>query len=80
VEEDLIDILNSGHLQGAILDVFENEPLPKDNPIWKIPNVYVTPHMSGLNTEGVGRFFIENLKRYHNGEPLLGLVDRSSGY
>jgi phosphoglycerate dehydrogenase-like enzyme len=80
VEEDLIDILNSGHLQGVILDVFENEPLPKENPLWKIPNVYVTAHMSGLNSEGVGRFFIENLNRYHNGEPLLGSVDRSSGY
>jgi phosphoglycerate dehydrogenase-like enzyme len=80
VEEDLIDILNSGHLQGVILDVFENEPLPIENPLWNIPNVYVTPHMSGQNSEGVGRFFIENLKHYHNNEPLLGLVDRSSKY
>jgi phosphoglycerate dehydrogenase-like enzyme len=80
VEEDLIDVLNSGHLQAAVLDVFENEPLPNENPLWTMPNVYVTPHMSGMNSDGVGYFFVDNLKRYLNGEPLQGLVNPYSGY
>jgi phosphoglycerate dehydrogenase-like enzyme len=80
VEEDLIDVLNSGHLKAAVLDVFEREPLHAESLLWKMPNVYVTPHMSGINSEGAGRFFIDNLKRYHSGEPLQGWVDRHSGY
>jgi glyoxylate/hydroxypyruvate reductase A len=81
VEDDLVDVLQSGHLQGAILDVFEQEPLPKESPLWELPNVYVTPHLSGISTpERVGDFFLENLKRYMTGKALKGIVDRKAGY
>lgn len=80
-EEDLIEVMKSGHLRGAVLDVFEQEPLSQESPLWDMPNVYVTPHLSGISTpERVGHFFIENLKRYENGEELAGIVDRQAGY
>lgn len=81
VEEDLIDVMKSGHLRGAVLDVFEHEPLSKESPLWEMPNVYVTPHLSGISTPSrVGDFFIENLKRYMNDEVLAGIVNREAGY
>ncbi|MFC7395000.1 D-2-hydroxyacid dehydrogenase [Scopulibacillus cellulosilyticus] len=80
-EGDLLAVMRSGHLQGAVLDVFETEPLPKDHPLWRMPNVYVTSHLSGPSTrDGVSRFFAENLKRFLNEQPLQGLVDRNRGY
>ncbi|HZG71335.1 MAG TPA: D-2-hydroxyacid dehydrogenase [Chondromyces sp.] len=80
-ERDLITVMQSGHLQAAVLDVFETEPLPKDHVFWSMPNVYVTPHLSGPSTiDGVGRFFIENLNRFLSEQPLHGLVDRKRGY
>lgn len=80
-EDDLIDVLKSGHLRGAVLDVFEHEPLSEESPLWEMPNVYVTPHLSGISTPSrVGHFFLENLKRYINEEELAGIVDRKSGY
>ncbi|KAB2332069.1 D-2-hydroxyacid dehydrogenase [Cytobacillus depressus] len=80
-EEDLINVMQTGHLRAAVLDVFEKEPLPKEHPFWSMPNVYVTPHISGPSTvNGVCRFFAENLKRFINEQPLYGLVDRERGY
>jgi glyoxylate/hydroxypyruvate reductase A len=80
-EDELIEVLESGHLRAAILDVFQEEPLPKTNPLWELPNVYITPHMSGPSTqERIGKYILENLNRYHRGEPLLGLVNRQAGY
>ncbi|KRF64769.1 hypothetical protein ASG99_19410 [Bacillus sp. Soil768D1] len=80
-EENLISVMQSGHLQTAILDVFETEPLPKDHVFWTMPNVYVTSHLSGPSTiEGVSSFFIGNLKRFLSEQPLHGLVDRKRGY
>ncbi|WP_163527179.1 D-2-hydroxyacid dehydrogenase [Halobacillus ihumii] len=80
-EEELQTVMRSGHLQAAVLDVFEKEPLPADHPFFSIPNVYVTPHLSGPSTtEGVSRFFAENVKRYVNGQSLHGVVDRQRGY
>jgi len=82
VDEDaLIDALRSGAVGAAILDVFKTEPLPADHPLWGIPNVTITPHHAGLNIPGkIAAFFLENLRRYINGEPLLGVVDRERGY
>ncbi len=80
-EEDLLSVMQSEHLHAAVLDVFETEPLAKDHAFYSMENVYVTSHLSGPSTtEGVSQFFIENLKRYLNEEPLQGLVDRKRGY
>ncbi|MFC0612239.1 D-2-hydroxyacid dehydrogenase [Scopulibacillus daqui] len=80
-EKELLAVMRSGHLQGAVLDVFETEPLPKGHPFWEMPHVYVTSHLSGPSTrDGVSRFFVDNLNRYLNKQPLQGLVDRKRGY
>ena len=80
-EKDLTTVLQSGHLKAAVLDVFEKEPLSKDHIFWSMPNVFVTPHLSGPSTvEDISHFFTENLKRYINEVPLHGLVDRNRGY
>ena len=80
-EGDLIPVMQSGHLQAAILDVFEKEPLPKDHVFWSMLNVYVTSHLSGPSTtDGVSRFFVENFKRFLHEQPLHGLVDPKRGY
>ena len=73
-ESAMIAALQSGQLGGAGLDVFATEPLPTDNPLWNLPNVIITPHTSGdspLATRRVNELFIDNLRRWHGGEPLL---------
>ncbi|QOS92814.1 D-2-hydroxyacid dehydrogenase [Brevibacillus sp. JNUCC-41] len=80
-EGDLISVMRAGHLQGAVLDVFETEPLPKEHVFWSMPNVFVTSHLSGPSTNNeVSNFFIENLRRFLSEQPLKGLVDRNRGY
>lgn len=82
VDEDaLIEGLEKGRPAGAVLDVFELEPLPVDHPFWDIPNVIVTPHHSGaaIPEEGV-EIFVANLDRYQSGEPLINEVDMARGY
>jgi phosphoglycerate dehydrogenase-like enzyme len=77
----LADVMQAGRLQAAVLDVFESEPLPATHPLWSIPNVYVTPHISGLSSiDATSDFFLENLQRYQSGEPLLGAVDFQRQY
>ncbi len=77
----LIDALRSGHLGGAVLDVLETEPLPADSPLWAMPNVTITPHISGLSDPAyVSEFFCDNARRFVDGQPLRGLVDRKRGY
>ena len=59
------------------------EPLPADDPLWSLPNVVLTPHTAGASQLRAGRNvdrFIDNLRRYRAGEPLLGLVDKQLGY
>lgn len=81
VEKELLKVMKSGHLKAAILDVFEKEPLQKNHPFYLMPNVYITPHLSGPSTiDGVTKFFIENLKKYIQGESLQGVVERNRGY
>lgn len=81
VEDDLIQALNDRQIGGAILDVFEQEPLPPESPLWTLPSVTVTPHISGPSTvQGVGSFFLDNMQRYLDGRELLGSVDREQGY
>lgn len=81
VEQDLVEVLKEGHLRAAVLDVFEQEPLPESHPFWNLPNVYVTPHISGPSMpQDVGRFFLENLGKYQDETTLDGIVDLSKGY
>jgi phosphoglycerate dehydrogenase-like enzyme len=75
----LIAALNSAHLAGAYLDVFETEPLPAGSPLWNMPNVLVTPHDSAAatgNDERVLEIFLENLGRWQRGAPLMNEVDK----
>lgn len=83
VEAELLDALRSGTIAGAALDVFEVEPLPTDSPLWPLPNVLVSPHMSGdyIGFEvDMMRVFTENLGRWRRGEPLHNIVDPAVGY
>ncbi|MEE8458393.1 MAG: D-2-hydroxyacid dehydrogenase [Phycisphaerales bacterium] len=79
----LVQALESGHLAGACLDVTDPEPLPSDHPLWSMPNVVITPHMSGrsaLTRERWNALFVENIRRFGAGEPLLNVVDKAAGY
>ena len=82
-EAALIAALQNGRIAGAGLDVFEKEPLPPDSPLWRMPNVIITPHVSGLTPHYFARaaeLFAANLKRYLAGEPLQSLYDPTRGY
>ncbi len=75
--------LRSGKLAGAGLDVTDPEPLPPDHPLWKDPNVLITPHVSSdaeLTRERRTALFRENLRRFGAGKPLLNVVDKKAGY
>jgi phosphoglycerate dehydrogenase-like enzyme len=80
---DLIDALKSGRLVGAGLDVTDPEPLPADSPLWHLPNVIITPHVSAdtaVSQEQRNAVLVENLRRYATGEPMLSVVDIERGY
>lgn len=84
-EDALADALEAGHLAGAALDVFQTEPLPKDNRLWKVKNLLITPHVAGNMTLPYTRdknvqMFCEDLTNFTNGAPLHYLVDRKLGY
>ena len=82
-QADLVRALDTGEIAGAALDVFEEEPLPATSPLWSLPNVIVSPHMSGdFNgyEHALAEVFIENYRRYREGEPLLNLVDKTLGF
>lgn len=83
VEHALIDALQQGWISGAGLDVFQNEPLPADSPLWDMDNVIITPHASNFTPHKVKRqisIFADNLQRHQNGQPLLNVVNKQSGY
>ncbi|MDP2706080.1 MAG: NAD(P)-dependent oxidoreductase, partial [Burkholderiales bacterium] len=76
-EPALIAALQSGHLGGAYLDVFAQEPLPGDSPLWDMPNVLVTPHnasASAGNEARVNALFLDNLRRWTRNQPLINEV------
>ena len=82
-EEALIEALRERRIGGACLDVFAEEPLPEDSPLWDLPNVIITPHNSWSSPHIQEReieLFLENLRRYVSGEPLLNVVDKQAGY
>ncbi len=82
-EPALIEALRSGQLGGAALDVFAQEPLPKESPLWDMPNVLVNPHSASTadseNTK-LTDLFRENLRLYLAARPLLNVFDRERGY
>jgi phosphoglycerate dehydrogenase-like enzyme len=82
-EAALASALARGHLAGAALDVFTEEPLPEGSPFWSLPNVIVTPHTSGFRADhwdAVIDLFEEQLRRFLDGLPLLNRVDCEAGY
>lgn len=82
-QEALIELLETGHIAGAGLDVVEPEPLPEEHPLWTTPNVLITSHTSGNSPQANTRMATlsaEQLRRYQNGEDLLNVVDMEAGY
>lgn len=85
VDEDaLAEALRAGRLRGAVLDVFREEPLTSESPLWTLRSALLTPHISPVSP---GRFwsraldvFCDNWRRYDRGEPLRNLVDKQAGY
>jgi phosphoglycerate dehydrogenase-like enzyme len=83
VTADLIAALSSGRLAGAGLDVVDPEPLPANSPLWHLPNVIITPHVSAdtqVSAEQRNFVLVENLRRYNAGEPMISVVDIERGY
>ena len=79
----LIKALQSQQIAGAALDVFQTEPLPRDNPLWRLENVIVSPHMSGDydgHKSAMANLFLDNLDRYRKNEALLNRIDKKLGF
>jgi glyoxylate/hydroxypyruvate reductase len=81
IEAAVLAALNSGQLAGALLDVFNTEPLPADNPLWAHPNVIVTPHIAATTPirEACAQI-VDKIERMERGEAISGIVDRRTGY
>ena len=83
-EAALASALEQGRLRGAVLDVFETEPLAATSPLWKLPNVLVTPHVSGVSPRWYWErqldLFLDNWSRYAEGRRLRNVVDKQAGY
>jgi phosphoglycerate dehydrogenase-like enzyme len=83
VEPDLIEALRAGRIAGAALDVFADEPLPDSSPLWDMPGVLVSPHMSGDVVgwrDELAELFVDNFTRYRQNRPLRNVVDKQLGY
>ncbi|HUI27618.1 MAG TPA: D-2-hydroxyacid dehydrogenase [Candidatus Kryptonia bacterium] len=82
-EAALADALHRGAIAGAGLDVFAAEPLPEDSPLWGVPNLIITPHVSGYAADYFAKvlaLFGDNLERFAAGKPLRNVVDKQLGY
>ena len=78
VQQDVVAALQSGHLAGAYLDVFEKEPLDPASPLWDMPNVLISPHTASHSpgqNEAIVDIFLDNLARFRKGEALRNDVD-----
>ena len=83
VDADLVAAVREHRIAGAVLDVFTTEPLPSDHPFWTTPGIVVLPHVGGLHPTRdtiVADLWVENLRRFVEGKPLLQVVDRARGY
>jgi glyoxylate/hydroxypyruvate reductase A len=81
VESDLIAALDSGHLSGATLDVFNMEPLPEESPLWSHPRITVTPHIAAISEPRIAAQYVaDRIARFERGEPLDNIVDPARGY
>jgi phosphoglycerate dehydrogenase-like enzyme len=84
-EAALVRALQQKRIAGAALDVFEEEPLPPDSPLWEMDNVLISPHCTDRTRDPdwldlTMQCFVENFRRYVKGEPLLNIVDKRAGY
>lgn len=83
VEDALVEAVSKRWIAGAALDVFDTEPLPSDSPLWHVPGLIVSPHMSG-DTIGwrdeLGAQFVEMYERWEAGRALVNVVDKQRGY
>lgn len=80
-ESDLIQALLQGHIAGAVLDVFQEEPLPADHPLWTTPGATITPHTAAISyPDDIAPIFIDNYHRFITGAPLKFQVDFQTGY
>jgi phosphoglycerate dehydrogenase-like enzyme len=82
-QDDLVHALESEEIAGACLDVFEEEPLPAESPLWEFDNVLVTPHYAGSTPEYFNRaidIFCDNLERFLTGAQMVNVVDKTAGY
>lgn len=82
-EPALLEALSNGTIAGAMLDVFDTEPLPSDSPMWSAPNLFVSPHISGdykQHKADLAQQFIDNLARYQQGQPPNNTVNKQLGF
>ncbi|MCG5243790.1 2-hydroxyacid dehydrogenase [Azospirillum doebereinerae] len=81
VEADLLEALDSGHLSGAVLDVFAQEPPQPGHPFWTHPKILMTPHIASMTQpETAAHILLANIRRHQAGQPMVNVVDRSRGY
>ncbi len=81
VEAELLDALIDGRLKGASLDVFATEPLPPESPLWRAPNLFMTPHVAAESDPvALSRYVVGEIAAYEAGRPLRHLVNRNKGY
>jgi phosphoglycerate dehydrogenase-like enzyme len=81
--DGLVKALDEGRLAGAGVDVTDPEPLPKGHPLWKFPNVVITPHTAGGSDnleKRIDNLIQENVRRFVAGEVLLNVVDKQAGF
>ena len=80
-QDALLRMLDSEHIASARLDVTDPEPLPPEHPLWRHPRVRITPHVASSTRPQTGfDMLLQNIRRHHAGEPMVGVVDRSLGY